>query len=93
MELHIYDSLRRRKLPFKPLIPGRVGLYVCGITVYDYCHIGHARVQVAFDVIVRSFKLLGWFCLDSIRGRDSLPVWNRTIPLRAGWRPPGTPQA
>ena len=60
MELHIYDSLRRRKLPFKPLIPGRVGLYVCGITVYDYCHIGHARVQVAFDVIVRSLKLLGY---------------------------------
>ena len=42
---------------------------------------------------LRQFERLGWFCLDSIRGRDSLPVWNRTIPLRAGWRPPGTPQA
>ncbi|MDX8409168.1 MAG: cysteine--tRNA ligase [Mariprofundales bacterium] len=59
-QLHLYNSLSRKKEPFEPLQPGRVGMYVCGVTVYDYCHIGHARVMVAFDHIYRWLKTLGY---------------------------------
>lgn len=58
--LQIYNSFTHKKEPFKPLVPGQISLYVCGITVYDYCHIGHARVFVAFDVIVRFLRASGW---------------------------------
>ncbi|WP_297527099.1 cysteine--tRNA ligase [Thiohalobacter sp.] len=58
--LHVYNSLTRRKEPFEPLEPGRVRMYVCGMTVYDYCHLGHARVLVVFDVIVRYLRELGF---------------------------------
>lgn len=51
--LKIYNSLARAKQNFVPLIPGKVGIYVCGMTVYDYCHLGHARVMVVFDMVVR----------------------------------------
>ncbi|MBI2381044.1 MAG: cysteine--tRNA ligase [Gammaproteobacteria bacterium] len=58
--LHIYDSLLREKVPFKPMVPGKVGMYVCGITVYDYCHVGHGRTFVAFDVIARYLRWSGY---------------------------------
>ncbi len=51
--LAIYNSLGREKQIFVPIVPGQVRLYVCGMTVYDHCHIGHARVMVVFDMIVR----------------------------------------
>ncbi len=51
--LKIYNSLTRSKQDFVPLTPGKAGLYVCGMTVYDYCHLGHARVMVVFDMVVR----------------------------------------
>jgi len=51
--LRIYNTLTRRKETFVPIVPGRVGMYVCGMTVYDVCHIGHARVLVVFDVVRR----------------------------------------
>jgi len=51
--LSIYNSLTRRKEPFQPIDPNNVRMYVCGMTVYDYCHIGHARVLVVFDVVYR----------------------------------------
>jgi cysteinyl-tRNA synthetase len=51
--LHIHNSLTRQKQAFVPLQPGKVRMYVCGMTVYDYCHIGHARVMVVFDVVRR----------------------------------------
>lgn len=57
--LNIYDSLTGEKRTFVPKEAGKVGMYVCGMTVYDYCHIGHARVMVAFDVIVRWMRQLG----------------------------------
>jgi len=57
--LHIYNSLTRRKEPFTPLQPGKVRMYVCGMTVYDYCHVGHARVMVAFDVVARYLRARG----------------------------------
>jgi cysteinyl-tRNA synthetase len=58
--LHIYNSLTRRKEPFKPINEGKVRMYVCGMTVYDYCHIGHARVLVVFDVVSRFLRHLGY---------------------------------
>ncbi len=58
--LEIYNSLTRRKMPFEPIEPGKVRMYVCGMTVYDYCHLGHARVLVVFDVVVRYLRALGY---------------------------------
>lgn len=57
--LKIYNSLNRAKQKFVPLTPGIVKLYVCGMTVYDYCHLGHARVLVVFDMVVRWLKTIG----------------------------------
>ncbi len=58
--LTIYNTLSNRKEPFEPIVPGRVRMYVCGMTVYDYCHIGHARVLVVFDVVYRFLRHLGY---------------------------------
>ncbi|WP_028862910.1 cysteine--tRNA ligase [Psychromonas aquimarina] len=58
--LKIYNTLTRQKEQFKPLIPGKVGMYVCGVTIYDYCHIGHARTFVAFDTVARYFRFSGY---------------------------------
>ncbi|NCX67208.1 MAG: cysteine--tRNA ligase, partial [Burkholderiaceae bacterium] len=51
--LSIYNTLTRTKEVFKPIEPGKVRMYVCGMTVYDYCHLGHARVMIVFDMVVR----------------------------------------
>ncbi|XDT73403.1 class I tRNA ligase family protein [Hahella sp. SMD15-11] len=58
--LKIYNSLSGKKEVFRPLEPGRIRMYVCGVTVYDYCHIGHARIMVAFDMITRFLRQQGW---------------------------------
>ena len=58
--LQIYNTLSKEKAPFVPLNEGKIKMYVCGITVYDFCHIGHARVMVAFDVITRYLRSQGW---------------------------------
>lgn len=58
--LKIYNTLKRSKETFMPIVPGKVGLYVCGMTVYDYCHIGHARVMVIFDIVARYFRHSGY---------------------------------
>ncbi|MFN3710736.1 MAG: cysteine--tRNA ligase [Alishewanella aestuarii] len=58
--LQIYNTLSRQKEVFTPITPGKVGLYVCGITIYDYCHVGHARTYVAFDVINRYLRFCGY---------------------------------
>jgi len=58
--LKIYNTLTRNKETFTPRKPGKVGLYVCGMTVYDYCHIGHARVMVVFDTVARYFRYCGY---------------------------------
>ena len=60
MVLKIYNTMTRLKEVFKPVEVGKIKMYVCGITVYDYCHIGHARVMVAFDVIVRHLRSQGY---------------------------------
>lgn len=58
--LMLYSTLSRKKEAFKPLEEGKVGMYVCGVTVYDYCHIGHGRTFVAFDVIRRWLEARGY---------------------------------
>ena len=58
--LHIYNTESREKQPFTPIEPGKVRMYVCGMTVYDFCHLGHARVMVVFDVVYRYLKYLGF---------------------------------
>lgn len=60
MSLHIYNTESRQKEVFSPINPNKVGMYVCGITVYDFCHIGHARVMVVFDTVVRHLRTLGY---------------------------------
>ncbi|GAV21196.1 cysteinyl-tRNA synthetase [Mariprofundus micogutta] len=60
MSLYVYNTLSRTKERFEPLHAGKVGMYVCGVTVYDYCHVGHARVMVVFDIINRWFKKTGY---------------------------------
>lgn len=60
MSLKIYNTLTRQKEIFKPLKPGKIGLYVCGVTVYDYCHIGHARTYTSADIIVRYLRFRGY---------------------------------
>jgi cysteinyl-tRNA synthetase len=58
--LQIYNTLTRSKQVFKPIIPGKVKMYVCGMTVYDFCHIGHARVMIVFDMVVRWLRASGY---------------------------------
>ncbi|MFN5510616.1 MAG: cysteine--tRNA ligase [Burkholderiales bacterium] len=58
--LRIHNSLSRRKEDFVPIEPGRVRMYVCGITVYDFCHIGHARMMVVFDMVSRWLRASGY---------------------------------
>lgn len=53
MSLRVYNTLSGKKEEFRPLVPGKVGMYVCGVTVYDYCHIGHARANIVFDIVYR----------------------------------------
>ncbi|WP_298447774.1 cysteine--tRNA ligase [uncultured Marinobacter sp.] len=58
--IRIYNTLTQQKEVFTPIEPGKVRMYVCGMTVYDYCHLGHARVLVAFDVVTRYMRNRGY---------------------------------
>ena len=69
MALQIYNVLHREKEPFEPLHEGRVNMYVCGPTVYDHAHIGHAKTYLSFDMVVRYLRF---------RGYDVLYVQNLT---------------
>jgi cysteinyl-tRNA synthetase len=60
MTLKVSNTLTRQKEPFEPIEAGKVGLYVCGITAYDVCHVGHARSAIVFDVIVRYLRYRGY---------------------------------
>ncbi|MBS0171704.1 MAG: cysteine--tRNA ligase [Nitrospira sp.] len=59
MRLRVYNTLTGHKDPFEPMVPGKVRMYVCGVTVYDYCHIGHARSALVFDVLRRYLEYSG----------------------------------
>ena len=56
----LYDSLRRAKVVFEPLVPGKIGMYLCGPTTYAAAHIGHAYSAIAFDTVRRALEFLGW---------------------------------
>ncbi len=58
--LKIYNTLTREKQTFTPIVPGKIDMYVCGMTVYDYCHLGHARVMVVFDIVQRWLRASGY---------------------------------
>ena len=58
--LKIYNTLAREKQAFVPIQPGRASMYVCGMTVYDFCHLGHARVMVVFDLVARWLRASGY---------------------------------
>ena len=60
MALRVYNTLTRQKEAFQPIEPGKIGIYACGITVYDLCHIGHARSAIVFDVISKYLQYLGF---------------------------------
>ncbi|MQM19135.1 hypothetical protein Taro_052137 [Colocasia esculenta] len=59
-ELHLYNTMSKEKEAFRPREPGKVGMYVCGVTTYDFSHIGHARVYVTFDVLYRYLRHMGY---------------------------------
>src|SRR5438270_14006808 len=58
--LQIHNSFTGQKEIFQPLEPGQVRMYVCGITVYDYCHLGHARMMIVFDIVQRWLRASGY---------------------------------
>jgi cysteinyl-tRNA synthetase len=60
MTLTVYNTLTRRQEPFKTIEPGKVKMYYCGVTVYDYCHVGHARACIVWDVVRRYLQFLGY---------------------------------
>lgn len=60
MSLRLFNSLTGQVETFEPLVPGQVGMYVCGMTIYDFCHVGHARMMMSFDVVQRWLKASGF---------------------------------
>ncbi|MFZ5925296.1 MAG: cysteine--tRNA ligase, partial [Bacillota bacterium] len=68
MTLRVYNTLTRRKQDFVPRTPGRVDIYQCGLTPYDYTHMGHARQYVFWDTVRRYLKHRGWkeFCVQNV---------------------------
>ena len=58
--LQIHNTLTRQKEIFQPIHAGKIGMYICGVTVYDYCHLGHARTYTSFDVIIRYLRWRGY---------------------------------
>jgi cysteinyl-tRNA synthetase len=87
--LKIFNTLTRQKEEFKPIHAGEVGMYVCGITVYDLCHIGHGRTFVSFDVVARYLRFLGYklnTCATlPISTIKSLSVLMRTAKALSRW--------
>src|SRR5690348_14809923 len=81
--LVIHNTLTRRKEPFVPLEKGKVKMYVCGLTTYDYAHIGHARMFVAFDVVLRYLRYLG-FDVTYVRNITDIDDKIRNRPKEAG---------
>ena len=76
LDIKLYNTMTRRKQPLVPLEPGKVRMYVCGMTVYDYCHLGHARVMVAFDVVTRYLR---WRGLDVIYVRNITDIDDKIL--------------
>ncbi len=87
MSLKIYNTLTRKKEEFQTIQPGKVGMYVCGVTVYDFCHIGHARSAVLFDIIFRHLMFSG-FQVDYIRNFTDVDdkIINRANEVGENWK-------
>ncbi len=87
MGLRIYSTLTRKKEEFEPLHPGKVGMYVCGMTVYDMCHLGHARSAVLFDVIYR-YLMFRRYEVTFVRNFTDVDdkIINRANELGEDWR-------
>ncbi len=83
--LKIYNSLTRAKETFVPISPGKVGMYVCGMTVYDFCHLGHARVMIVFDIAKRWLAVTG---LDVTYVRNITDIDDKIIQRAAQNREP-----
>jgi len=88
MSLTLYNTLTRQSEVFVPLHPGKVGMYVCGMTVYDLCHIGHARMMMAFDVVQRWLRASGYTVtyvrnITDIDDKIIARAVERGIPIRA----------
>ena len=88
MSLRIYNTLSRAVEDFSPLVPGQVRMYVCGMTIYDLCHIGHARMMMAFDVVQRWLKVSGYQVIyvrniTDIDDKIIKRAVERGIPIRA----------
>jgi cysteinyl-tRNA synthetase len=85
--MQLYNTLSRRKEAFKPLIPGKVGLYACGVTVYDDCHLGHARSCMAFEVLVRYLRWRG-FQVTWVRNYTDIDdkILVRALELGVSWK-------
>jgi len=88
MTLRIHNSLGGRKEPFRELEPGKVRMYVCGVTVYDYCHVGHARMMIVFDMVRRYLRWRGY---DVTFVRNITDIDDKIIERAAAsgepWRP------
>ncbi len=87
MALRVYNTMTRQKEEFTPINPGRVGMYVCGVTVYDRCHIGHARSQIVFDTVVRHLRHLG-LQVHYVRNFTDVDdkIINRAIERKVDWK-------
>jgi len=87
MPLHIYNSLTKKKEEFVPIEPSKVNMYTCGVTVYDDCHIGHARSLYIFDVI-RSYLEYKKFKVNFVRNITDIDdkIINRANELKVNWR-------
>ncbi len=87
LSLRLYNTMTGTKAPFRPRTPGHVGMYVCGVTVYDLCHIGHARSAIVFDVLRRYLEAKG---LTVIYVRNFTDIDDKIIARAArdgiGWR-------
>jgi len=84
--MQLYNTLTRRKEPFESLTPGKIGLYACGVTVYDDCHLGHARSSVFFEVLVRYLRRRG-FHVTWVRNYTDIDdkILNRAKQQGAAW--------
>lgn len=85
--LRVYNTLTQRKQPFRPVQTGRVKMYVCGVTVYDYCHLGHARSAIVFDLIRQYLKYKG-YRVKYVRNFTDVDdkIINRALQERKGWQ-------
>ena len=88
MSLRIYNTLTRALEPFSPIDPNHVRMYVCGMTIYDLCHIGHARMAMAFDIVQRWLKSSGYRVtyvrnITDIDDKIIRRALERNIPIRA----------